>query len=110
MPLPVGVSVAMMKRSNAPIALGEPCAQQRRAQIAGGADLQGDLGFFDHALEVGVRHGGRPAIDMERHVRMHLEQMIAGDRAGARDRRAAGVAGGDHARRLGVGDQRDVIV
>ena len=41
---------------------------------------------------------------------MHLQQMIAGDGAGARDRRAAGVAGGDQARRLGVGDQRDVIV
>ena len=25
------------------IGIGEPCAQQRRAQISGGADLQGDL-------------------------------------------------------------------
>ena len=53
---------------------------------------------LDDALEVRVRHRGRPAVDVERDVRVHLQQMIAGDRAGARDRRAAGVAGGDQAR------------
>ena len=36
--------------------------------------------------------------------------MIAGDGAGARDRRAAGVAGGDEAGRLGVRDHRHVVV
>ncbi len=36
--------------------------------------------------------------------------MIAGDRAGAGDGRAAGVAGGDQAGGPGVGDQRRVVV
>ena len=52
MPEPVGVSVPMMKRSKAPSLLGEPRAQKRGAQVAGGADLQRDLAFLDHALEV----------------------------------------------------------
>ena len=110
MPLPVGVSVAMMKRSNAPSCVGEPRAQQRGAQVAGGADLQRDLGLPDDALEVRVRHRGRAAIDVERDVRMHLQQMIAGDRAGARDRRAAGVAGGDQPGRLRVRHHRHIVV
>jgi hypothetical protein len=46
---------------------------------------------------------------VERDVRLHRQQVIAGDRAGARDRRAAGVAGGDHAVRPRGGDQRRVL-
>ena len=92
------------------VGIGEPRAKQRGAQISGGADLQRDLRFLDHPLEILVGHGGRPAIDVERDVRMHLEQMVAGDGAGAGDRGAAGVAGGDQSRRLGVGDQRHVVV
>ena len=99
MPLPVGVSVAMMKAVEGVMALGERRAQQRGAQVAGGADLQRHVAFDDDPLEILVGHGGRPAVHVERHVRLHREQMIAGDRAGARDRRAAGVAGGDHAMR-----------
>ena len=43
-------------------------------------------------------------------MRADFQQMIAGDRAGARNGRAAGVACGDQARGLGVGDQRRVVV
>ena len=84
--------------------------QKRRAQIAGGADLQRDLALADHAGEIRVRHGRRPAIDVERHVRMHRQQMIAGDGAGARDRRPAGMASGDQTGGFRFRDQRHVVV
>ena len=42
-------------------------------------------------------------------MRLHREQMIAGDRAGAGDRRPAGVAGGDHAVRARSGDERRIL-
>ena len=61
------------------------------------------------AFEVPVGHGGRAAVDVERDMRLHRQQMVAGDRAGAGDRRPAGVAGGDHAVGARGGDQRRVF-
>ena len=69
MPLPVGVSVAIMSRSKA-LCRWPARAQQRGAQIARGADLQCDFALEDDAFEVRVRHRRRPAVDVERHMRL----------------------------------------
>ena len=55
-------------------------AQQRGADIARLTDLQRDVGFLDDHREVLVRHGDRPAIDVERDVGTHIHQMLADDR------------------------------
>ena len=60
-------------------------------------DLQRDVGVVDDGGEVLVRHRHRPAIDVERDVGAHVEQMLAGDRRRIGDRGAAGVAVDDHA-------------
>jgi hypothetical protein len=39
------------------------------------------MSLADDALEVAVRHRGRAAVDVEGNVRVHLQQMVAGDRA-----------------------------
>ena len=62
MPLPVGVSVRDDEAVERAVLLGEPRAQQRGAQVAGGADLQRDVALPDDALEV-----ARPASRSARH-------------------------------------------
>src|SRR5215472_849577 len=54
----------------------EPGAEQRGAKIACRADLQRDLTFLDHPLEIRVRHRGRPAVNVKRHARMYGERMV----------------------------------
>ena len=110
MPLPVGVSVAMMSAIKGAKLLREAGAQERRAQVAGGADLQRDVALADDALEVPVRHRSRTAVDVKRHMRPERQQMVAGDGARARNRRAAGVHGRDHVVRARGRDQRRVFV
>ena len=78
MPLPVGVSVAMRKRSNCFASRTRSASQSSGAQVAGGADLQRDLALVDDAREVRVGHRDRPAIDVERDVRAaSCKQMVA---------------------------------
>jgi hypothetical protein len=110
MPEPVGVSVPMMKRSKAPCLFRKPRAQQRRAQVAGGAYLQRDVAIDDDAPEIGIRHGGGTAVDVKRDVRPHRQEVISRDRARPGDRRAAGVTCGYKASPLCGCDQRDIVV
>jgi hypothetical protein len=58
MPLPVGVSVAMMKRSNAPFASASFAHRSVVRRLPAVQTLKGDRRFRDHSLEVGVRHCG----------------------------------------------------
>ena len=65
MPLPVGVSVAMMKRSKAPLASASRAHSSVVRRFPAVQTCRAIVDFLDHALEVGVRHRGRPAIDVE---------------------------------------------
>ena len=53
-------------------------AQKCRAQVARRADLQRGPAFADHALEIAVRHGDGAAIDVERDVRRHPDDLREG--------------------------------
>ena len=66
--------------------------------------------FVDDAREILVGHRDRAAVDVERDVGLDLDQMIAADRAGARDRRAAGVQVVIMPCCLRLGDHRRVVV
>ena len=86
MPLPVGVSVAMMKRSKASSSIASrPHNSVVRRLPAVQTCSAISLSRITRSKSA-IRHRGRPAIDMERDVRMHLQQMIAGDRARAGNR------------------------
>src|SRR6476620_7357875 len=47
---------------------------------------------------------------MERHMRIHFQKVITGDRTRAWDRRTAGVAGRDQTSSLRVGNEGHVVV
>ena len=51
-----------------------------RADITRLADLQRDLTLIDDAREIGVGHSNRSAIDVERHIGLHVQQVIARNR------------------------------
>ena len=55
-------------------------AEQRRPQVAGGADLHGDARLRRHLLEVAVLDGDRPAVDVEGDGGVDGDQVRAGDR------------------------------
>ena len=85
-------------------------AQQYGSQVAGGTNLQRHSAFSDDPLKIRVGHCRRTAVNVKRYVRLHGEQMVAGDRTRARNGGAAGVASGYQARSLGLVNKRHIVV
>ena len=52
---------------------------QTGPQVAGGAELERDLGFFHQPREIAIGHCHRAAVDVERNVGLDRDQVIGPD-------------------------------
>ena len=109
-PLPVGVSVAIRKRSKASCLRAASAQSSVVRRLPAVQTCMAMPRLRRHPLEIAVLDGHRPAVDVEGDHRVDGDQVRAGDREGAGDRGAAGVQRREQAGLARIAHQRHIVV